>query len=183
MALTYDQIEEGKVYIRNGKEIRIVNKHVPENYLEGGIIEYQQYIIYCYLDNSITRFTCPFEMAEIFAVPEVQAPPPLLGLGPKMDVYNKHSPTIICSENGKIIEVVIPDDACTPHIPSVDIGDGKIVDIPTYNRIITDNFYKTPTKETSLKFLEISEIWGLEGSMEEQISKILRHFPDGIVII
>ena len=115
---------------------------------------------------------------------EAQAAPPLMKLPLRRpEVYNKHSPTIICSENGKIIEVVIPDDACTPHIPSVDIGDGKIVDIPTYNRIITDNFYKTPTKETSLKFLEISEIWGLEGSMEEQILKILQHFPDGIVII
>jgi hypothetical protein len=183
MALTYDQIEEGKVYIHDRREICIVNKHLPENHRDDGTIEYEQYIIYYYLDKPITQITCPFEMAEIFAIPEVQAPPPLLGLGPKMDVYDKHSPTIICSENGKIIKVVIPEDASTPHIPSVDIGDGRIVDIPTYNKIIIDNFYNTPTPETTLEFLKISEIRGLEGSLEEQISKILQHFPDGIVII
>ena len=63
------------------------------------------------------------------------------------------------------------------------MGNGKIVDIPTYNRIIIDKFCNTRTKETTLEFLQISEIRGLEGSMEEQISKILEHFPDGIIVI
>lgn len=182
-ALTYDQIEEGKVYIHNNKEICIVNKHLPENHLEGGIIEYEKYIIYYYLDKPITQITCPFEGTEIFAVPEAQAPPPLMGLFPKMEVYNKHVPTIICSEDGKIIKVEIPDNAHTPHILSIDMGDGRMVDLPTYNRIIIDKFYNTPTKETTLEFLKISEIRGLKGSMEEQIPKILQHFPDGIIII
>jgi hypothetical protein len=183
MALTYDQIEEDKVYICDGKKIYIMNKHLCEHRLENGTIEYEQFIIYYDLDNPITHITCPFEGIEIFAILELKAPPPLLGLGPKMDVYDKHSPTIICSENGKIIKVVIPEDASTPHIPSVDIGGGRIVDIPTYNKIIIDKFYHTPTKETTLEFLKISEIRGLEGSLEEQISKILQHFPDGIIII
>lgn len=183
VALTYDRIEKGKVYIHNKKKIFIVNKYLPKNHIDDGTIEYEQYIIYYYLDNPNTQITCPFEGTEIFAVPEAQAPPPLMGLFPRMEVYNKHVPTIICSEDGKIIKVEIPDNAHTPHILSIDMGDGRMVDLPTYNRIIIDKFYNTPTKETTLEFLKISEIRGLEGSMEEQISKILEHFPDGIIVI
>ena len=181
--LTYNQIEEGKVYIHNGKEIRIVNKHLPENHLEEGIIEYEQYIIYYYLDNPITKITSPFKMEKIFAIAEAQPPPPIIGLLPKTEVYNKHVPTILCREDGRIMSVEIPDDAFTPHVPSVDMGDGNIVNIPTYNRIIIDKFYNNPTKETTLEFLKISEIRGLEGSLEAQISKVLEHFPDGIIVI
>jgi hypothetical protein len=183
MALTYDQIEVDKVYIHDGKKIYIMNKHLCEHRLENGKIEYEQFIIYYDLDNPITHITSRFDFKEIFAIPELKAPPPLMGLFPRMEVYNKHVPTIICKEDGKIEKVVIPDNAHTPHILSIDMGDGKMVDLPTYNRIIIDKFYNTPTKETTLEFLKISEIIGLEGSMEEQISKILEHFPDGIIII
>lgn len=190
MALTYDQIEEGKVYIRNGKKIFIVNKHLTEHcvvdeHCFGNFIfeHYSQGIVYYYLDNPITQITCPFEMREIFGVPEARAPPPLMGLLPKMEVYNKHFPTIICSEDGNIKKVIFPDDPHTPHILSIDMGNGTLVDIPTYNKIIINNFYNSPTKQSSLEFLKISEIIGLEGSFEEQISKILEHFPDRIIII
>jgi hypothetical protein len=184
MALTYDQIEVDKVYTIEGKKIVILNKHLGKHYNENDIT-YTTFecIIYSYLDNPITKITSPFDFKEIFAVPELKAPPPLMGLFPRMEVYNKHVPTIICKEDGKIEKVVIPDNAHTPHILSIDMGDGKMVDLPTYNRIIIDKFYNTPTKETSLEFLKISEIRGLEGSLEEQISKILEHFPDGIIII
>jgi len=183
MALTYNQIEEGKVYIHNGKEIRITRKYSFEHWNDKTSFILKDCIQYCYLDNPITQITCPFEGTEIFAIAEAQPPPPIIGLLPKMEVYNKHLPTILCREDGKIIKVEIPDDAFTPHVPSVDMGDGNIVNIPTYNRIIIDKFYNNPTPETTLEFLKISEIRGLEGSLEEQISKILQHFPDGIIII
>jgi hypothetical protein len=112
------------------------------------------------------------------------APPSLIGLFPKICIYNKHLPTIICSEDGKIKKVIFPDDAHTPHILSIDMGNGTLVDIPTYNKLIIDKFYNSPTKETTLEFLKISEIIGLESlSFEEQISKILQHYPDGIIYI
>ena len=185
-ALTCDQIEKGKVYMYNNKEIRIIKKYSFSDWNDETSFILKDCIQYCYLDNPITLNTCPFEMMpEIFAVPGAQAPPPLMGLLPRMEVYNKHVPTIICSEDGKIIKVVIPDDASTPHIPSVDMGDGKLVDIPTYNRIIIDKFYNTPTKETTLELLKISEIRGLKASLslEPPISRILQHFPDGIIVI
>uniref|UniRef100_A0A6C0LCA1 Uncharacterized protein n=1 Tax=viral metagenome TaxID=1070528 RepID=A0A6C0LCA1_9ZZZZ len=183
VALTCDQIQVDKVYMYNNKEIRIVKKYSFEEWNEEMSFVLKDCINYYYLDNPVTQITCPFEGTEIFAVPEAQAPPPLMGLFPRMEVYNKHVPTIICSEDGKIIKVEIPDNAHTPHILSIDMGDGRMVDLPTYNRIIIDKFYNTPTKETTLEFLKISEIRGLEGSMEEQISKILEHFPDGIIVI
>jgi len=183
MALTYDQIEEDGVYTIEGKNIRIVKKHLAKDYRQDDTYTTFECIIYYYLDNPITKITSPFNWKEIFAVSEAQAPTPLMGLLPRMEVYNKHVPTIICKENGQIERVIFPDDASTPHIPSVDMGDGKIVNIPTYNKIIIDKFYHTPTKETSLEFLKISEIRGLEGSLEKQISKILEHFPGGIIII
>ena len=182
--LTYDQIQVDKVYMCENKEIRIVKKYSFEEWNEEMSFVLKDCINYYYLDNPVTQFTCAFEiMTKLFAVPEAQVPPPVMGLLPRTEVYNKHVPTIICSKDGKIIKIVIPDDPCTPHIPSVDMGNGKIVDIPTYNRIIIDKFCNTRTKETTLEFLQISEIRGLEGSMEEQISKILQHFPDGIINI